>query len=254
MHISIIYNTFDVHVFSFVLFCAIGYILKNIDGHLLLKLFLLIFGGSYIYELKQPWILCGVGFGIGYLFNDHKDLFDFSDWLRTYRYNKTVKSSETRRTREDDLVRKRNEEQRRREAEQQQARTQQEQKNKKQQQPNNEKYISDELKRKEDELRRKEEELKKRADSIEEIIQRSYQAGRQSGQKDQQNNKQNQKRNNHDILGLKPGFAKSDLERAWRELRSIYHPDKLASKSEPVRRRMEEEFKEIKRAYEELSK
>ena len=58
--------------------------------------------------------------------------------------------------------------------------------------------------------------------------------------------------NPHDILGVRPGASQEELKKAYRELVSKYHPDKVAHLGEEFRQLAEIRFKQIQQAYQEL--
>lgn len=59
-------------------------------------------------------------------------------------------------------------------------------------------------------------------------------------------------RSPEEILGLKPGFAKEELKKAWRSEAARWHPDQLRNKPPHLVKQAEEELKRINGAYEKL--
>ncbi|MBE9224091.1 DnaJ domain-containing protein [Phormidium sp. LEGE 05292] len=60
------------------------------------------------------------------------------------------------------------------------------------------------------------------------------------------------KPNYYEILGVLPTASPEEIKRAFRKLANDYHPDKLASVPEAIRKLAEDKFKEINEAYEVL--
>lgn len=56
------------------------------------------------------------------------------------------------------------------------------------------------------------------------------------------------------ILGVSPSSTDTEIKKAYRELAKKYHPDKLQSQSEALRKGAEEKFKKIQQAYEQILK
>lgn len=59
-------------------------------------------------------------------------------------------------------------------------------------------------------------------------------------------------RSPEEILGLKPGFTKEELKKAWRSEAARWHPDQLRNKPPHLVKQAEEELKRINGAYERL--
>ena len=56
----------------------------------------------------------------------------------------------------------------------------------------------------------------------------------------------------YDVLGVKPGASQEELKKAYRELVSKYHPDKVAHLGDEFRKLAEIRFKQIQQAYQQL--
>jgi DnaJ like chaperone protein len=59
--------------------------------------------------------------------------------------------------------------------------------------------------------------------------------------------------NPYHVLGLAPGAPPEKIKRAYRELASKYHPDKVSHLGEEFKDLAERRFKEIQQAYNELA-
>lgn len=57
----------------------------------------------------------------------------------------------------------------------------------------------------------------------------------------------------YEILGVNPDASQEEIKKAYREDAFIYHPDRMQSLSESVRKRAEEKMKKVIHAYEVLS-
>jgi len=58
----------------------------------------------------------------------------------------------------------------------------------------------------------------------------------------------------YDVLELTVGSSQDDIKKAYRRMAMKYHPDKVSALGDDERRKAEEKFKEVKRAYEILKK
>ena len=62
------------------------------------------------------------------------------------------------------------------------------------------------------------------------------------------------KRDYYDVLGIAKGASDDDIKKAYRQLASKFHPDKISGEDgSPTKLAAEEKFKEVKEAYETLS-
>ena len=62
------------------------------------------------------------------------------------------------------------------------------------------------------------------------------------------------KKDYYEILGLAKGSSEDEIKKAYRQLASKYHPDKITgADGSPEKKQAEEKFKEVKEAYETLS-
>ena len=110
----------------------------------------------------------------------------------------------------------------------------------------------EERRHREKEGQKKEREEKSRREK--ERQEREQQEQYQSRKKEKPKNSNEKKRSYEEILGLSSGWTKSDLKSAYRKKCQQIHPDKWKDFPDDIAQRLEEEYKEVQKAYKYLSK
>ena len=110
----------------------------------------------------------------------------------------------------------------------------------------------DYVRQKAEELRRERDELRRQQEEFEREKGRTGTSGPQGSQKSSTRKPDN--RSAEEVLGVQPGASKAEVTKAYKNLRSRYHPDKYAHMSEQFRNEAAEEFKAIQNAYERLKR
>ena len=104
------------------------------------------------------------------------------------------------------------------------------------------------------EYRRKKEKERVRREQ-ERQYRREQEYQEQARQKREKLNNRNEKnRSCEEVLGLSVGWTKSDLKSAYRKKCQQTHPDKWKDFPEDIAQRLEKEYKEVQKAYKNLSK
>ena len=60
--------------------------------------------------------------------------------------------------------------------------------------------------------------------------------------------------NAYKILEVSPNASDADVKSAYRQMVKKYHPDKVRSNDQAIKKGAEEKFKEVQRAYEQIQK
>ncbi|MGB5226765.1 TerB family tellurite resistance protein [Eudoraea sp.] len=60
--------------------------------------------------------------------------------------------------------------------------------------------------------------------------------------------------NAYKILEIEKGVSDDEVKKAYRKMAKKYHPDKVITKNEAIKKGAEEKFKEVQRAYEQIQK
>ena len=56
------------------------------------------------------------------------------------------------------------------------------------------------------------------------------------------------------ILGILPTATDAEVKKAYRDMAKKYHPDRVVTEDEAIRKGAEEKFKKVQRAYENIMK
>ena len=63
-----------------------------------------------------------------------------------------------------------------------------------------------------------------------------------------------QKRDYYEVLGVSKGASEEEIKKAYRKMAMKFHPDKVNTLGEEIKKQAEEKFKEIQKAYETIKK
>lgn len=69
----------------------------------------------------------------------------------------------------------------------------------------------------------------------------------------QEEAKQSKPRGALEVLGLDPGYSPAELEKAYKVMRSRYHPDRFEHMSDTVKKEMAKEFQAVMESYKRLN-
>ena len=56
----------------------------------------------------------------------------------------------------------------------------------------------------------------------------------------------------YEILGVERSSTDEEVKKSYKDLAKKYHPDKVITKNEAIKKGAEEKFKEVQRAYEQI--
>ncbi len=60
--------------------------------------------------------------------------------------------------------------------------------------------------------------------------------------------------NAYKILEIEKAVSDDEVKKAYRKMAKKYHPDKVITENEAIKKGAEEKFKEVQRAYEQIQK
>ena len=60
--------------------------------------------------------------------------------------------------------------------------------------------------------------------------------------------------NSYKILEVDKGATDDEVKKAYRKMAKKYHPDKVVTENEAIKRGAEEKFKQVQKAYEQIQK
>ena len=74
-----------------------------------------------------------------------------------------------------------------------------------------------------------------------------------SGSRYQQQNTQRNAPDAYNILGISRSATNAEVKQAYRNMAKKYHPDKVITDDEAIKKGAEEKFKQVQQAYEQIA-